>query len=95
MNQRLFSPLAARLLALLACAATVPCWGVEHVTLRDDNGEHKVSGKLLVEAQDGGVLILAPDTKLWAIEPEKIVARSRDDQPVSYTHLTLPTSDLV
>jgi hypothetical protein len=81
MNQRLFSPLAAGLLALLACAATAPCWGVEHVTLRDDSGERKISGKLLVEAQDGGVLLLAPDTRLWAIEPEKIVARSHDDQP--------------
>jgi hypothetical protein len=59
----------------------VPCDAVEHVTLREETGEKKISGKLLVEAEDGGVLVLAPDTTLWAIEPQNIVARSRDAEP--------------
>ena len=46
-------------------------------------------GRIHGEAK-GGSLLNFGSFGLKAIEPERITAR-----PVSYTHLTLPTSDLV
>lgn len=35
----------------------------------------------MVEAADGGLLLKATDGQIWAVQPEEIVKRSRDDQP--------------
>ncbi len=53
---------------------------LEHVVIKRDNREIKVSGRLLVTAEDNGMLILAADGKLWSIPPEEIVAHSSDDE---------------
>ena len=55
--------------------------GIDQVTIRRDAGETHVSGKLLVTAKDGGMLLLAPDGTLWNIEPQEIVEHKQDDQP--------------
>jgi hypothetical protein len=54
---------------------------VEQVTVRRDNGETQVTGKLLLTAKDGGILLLSPDGTLWNIEPQEIADRKQDDQP--------------
>lgn len=54
---------------------------IEHVTFRRDGKETHVSGKLEVEAQDGGLLILASDGQMHAIQPDEIVKRSHDEIP--------------
>ncbi len=84
-----------RILALKSCYVALAVWmllgsslvwGVEHVTLRRDGEEQQISGKLVVEAADGGVLIQTPDGRLWAVEPQDLVKRSSDD--TAYTPLT-------
>lgn len=62
---------------LLLCASVVSA--VEHVTLMHNGVEKQIAGKLLVEAQDGGVIVQTPDGRLWAVEPQHIVKRSSDD----------------
>ncbi len=62
---------------ILSCASLA--WGVEHVTLQRDGQEQQISGKLVVEAADGGVLVQTPDGRLWAIEPQDLVKRSSDE----------------
>jgi hypothetical protein len=52
---------------------------------RDGKTEH-LSGKLIVTAQDGGVMLQTPDGKLWNISPEEIVDHQQDDKP--FTPLT-------
>jgi len=52
--------------------------GVEHVSLTRDGREHHVAGKVLVEAKDGGMLLLASDGTLWIIQPEEVVRRHAD-----------------
>lgn len=71
------------LLATFLCGILViaPAAGVEQVVFRDGRQQREVEGRLVVEAQDGGLLILAADGVLWAITPEQQISRSSDDRP--------------
>jgi hypothetical protein len=62
-------------------AAVQAALAVEQVTVRRDNGETQVTGKLLLTAKDGGILLLSPDGTLWNIEPQEIASRKQDEQP--------------
>jgi hypothetical protein len=64
----------------IVCASSIAL-AVEHVTVRRDADETQVSGKLLVTAQDGGLLLLTADGTLWNIEPPEIVDHKHDAQP--------------
>jgi hypothetical protein len=72
-------------LLLLAFAAwavwTAPAGAVEQVSIQRDGAEQHVAGQVLVESQDGGLLLLSPDGVLWAVQPEEIVRRKSDPQP--------------
>jgi hypothetical protein len=54
-------------------------WAVERVTLQQDGQTRELAGKVMVEAVDGGVLLLTPDGKMWPIAKENIAARSADN----------------
>ena len=54
---------------------------VDRITYRRDGKEHEIGGRLLVTAQDGGLLLLARDGTLWAIPPEEQVKHTSDDSP--------------
>jgi hypothetical protein len=55
--------------------------GLEVVVARGERGEQTVEGKVLVEAVDGGLLLLAQDGVLWPLQPEDILSRTRDARP--------------
>lgn len=73
-------PLIPCLLTIACCAASTAL-ALEHVRLRYNDREQTVSGRLVVEAADGGLLLLAPDGTLWTVEPDDLVSRSADDEP--------------
>lgn len=50
-------------------------------TLKRDGKEIQVEGRLLTEAEDGGLLVLARDGVIWAITPEELVKRTDNDAP--------------
>ncbi|MEX0678425.1 MAG: DUF1570 domain-containing protein [Pirellulales bacterium] len=82
--RRLPGPCAARLapwVLLLAWLMTPAARALEHITLRQGDGQRTVSGQLVVTAEDGGVLLLSADGTLWAIEPDDLIARRADDRP--------------
>lgn len=54
---------------------------VENVTVRRDGKEFQVTGREWVTAQDGGIVVLAPDGVLWAIPPEEQVKHTSDKTP--------------
>ena len=54
---------------------------MERISFSREEHETHVVGKVLVEAQDGGVLLLAPDGVLWVIQPTEIVRRESDQTP--------------
>jgi hypothetical protein len=71
---------------LVILVAAAGCWptsaaAMDRVTLRRDGRETTVEGRLVVEAQDGGLLLLARDGVLWAVPPDELVEHTRDDRP--------------
>lgn len=67
-----------------------PTSAMEHITLSRDGEELHLSGKVLVEAQDGGVLLMDREGMLWTAQPGEITKRSADDQSFQ----PLPTEEL-
>ena len=74
-----------RCLLLLAVFVVLPAVGplraTEHVTLRRDGDVKHVSGRIVVQAQDGGLLVLAPDGVLWTVQPQELLERRTDAAP--------------
>jgi hypothetical protein len=66
---------------LLCIALAAPALALDNVTLRRDGKELHVSGRLLVTAQDGGLLLLARDGLIWAIPPDEQVKHTTDEDP--------------
>jgi len=64
---------------LIGSAASA--FALDHVTLKRDGKELSVSGRLLVEARDGGLLLEGRDGVLWAVPPEQKTSHSRDQVP--------------
>jgi hypothetical protein len=64
---------------------TAPAFALEHVTYERDGKQTSVSGRLEAEAKDGGVLILAEDGVMHAVQPGEIKNRTQDD--ASFTPL--------
>lgn len=69
------------MLALFA-AVVLPSESVsalDHITIARDGQEQRISGRTLVQAQDGGLMLQGRDGVIWMIQPEKIVGRETDD----------------
>ncbi len=70
---------------ILANVTTAPA--VETVEVRDEGKGHdgeirEIVGEILVEAQDGGLMLQSDDGRIWTIQPEQIVDRQSDDEPL-------------
>jgi hypothetical protein len=77
---------------LIALSAFLCCWHSGHALAEDtvifrqgDKTEH-LSGKAVVTAQDGGVMLQTPDGMLWNITPEEMIKHEQDDKP--FVHLS-------
>jgi hypothetical protein len=66
---------------LAASVIADPAIALDHVTLRQHGKETKVTGRVLVSAQDGGLLLLARDGVMWMVQPDELVKHVKDDQP--------------
>lgn len=66
---------------LLLLSFTAPAAALEYVTLQRDGKQQTVSGKTVVRAQDGGILLIGRDGAIWSIEPQEIVSQRKDDEP--------------
>ncbi len=67
-------------------AVNSPALAMDQVTLHRDGKTLEATGKVLVTAQDGGLLLLARDGVLWLIPPEEQVQHTSDALP--FTPLT-------
>jgi hypothetical protein len=65
--------------ALLLIA--IPAAAVEYVKIKRGEKTQILTGKIEVEAEDGGVLLLTQDGVLWPLPKEEIVERKRDEKP--------------
>ncbi len=69
------------LLLLIALAVPGTSYALDHVVMRRDTRDHYLSGQKVVTAEDGGILLMARDGTLWAIEPDELVSERSDDEP--------------
>jgi hypothetical protein len=65
----------------VAFFATTTALAMDQVTLRRNGKVREVTGRVLVTAQDGGLLLLARDGLLWLIPPEEQVEHTTDPTP--------------
>jgi hypothetical protein len=71
---------------LLFAVLSPPAAGMDRVTFRRDEKLREVTGRLLVTAKDGGLLLLGRDGVLWAIPPNEKVEHTSDKKPfVAYS----------
>jgi len=63
---------------------------LDHVSLEQDGKSVRLSGRVLTEAQNGGLLVQDREGVLFAVQPQQLVSRMRDDTPFSF----LPAEEL-
>ncbi|MDC0278722.1 DUF1570 domain-containing protein [bacterium] len=69
---RLFHLIALNMIVIV----TVPCLAGEVVEFRDQKeNQRTVNGEILVEAQNGGLMLQGDDGRIWMIQPEQIINR--------------------
>jgi len=56
-------------------------WALDYVTRTSGGKQTELAGKIEVEAEDGGVLLLTRDGTLWPLPKEEIAGRRKDDAP--------------
>ena len=70
----------------LTLAAILIFWGssaaaLDYVTRTEGSQPRQLDGRIEIEAEDGGVLLLSRDGALWPIPKEEIAERRKDDKP--------------
>ncbi|HUE73548.1 MAG TPA: DUF1570 domain-containing protein [Pirellulaceae bacterium] len=77
--------ISTRLLTLTVAAVTLlaatQALALDYITLMAGDQRRQLDGRIEVEAEDGGVLLLARDGALWPIPKEEIADRRQDDKP--------------
>ncbi|MGQ9576790.1 MAG: DUF1570 domain-containing protein [Thermoguttaceae bacterium] len=71
---------AAGLVAFWLLGA-LPTPAIERLTFHQDGKTRQLEGRVVVEAQDGGLLLMARDGVLWRVQPDELIQRTRDDAP--------------
>lgn len=69
-----------RFAVILSLAVCQPGVAEDHLSIIRAGETHSVDGRVMVEAADGGLLLLSRDGVIWAVQPEEIVDHESDDQ---------------
>jgi hypothetical protein len=72
------------LTCLCVAIATQGTPALDHVTCQFDGQTREITGRVLVEAQDGGLLVEGTDGRIWTVLPAQLESRERDDVEFSY-----------
>jgi hypothetical protein len=72
-----------RSVSIILCAW---CWSstaaaLDHIAFRRDERESHVSGRMVVKAEDGGLMLMSADGRLWLIEPDELLSHRTDEAP--------------
>ncbi|QEG42335.1 DUF1570 domain-containing protein [Roseimaritima ulvae] len=83
MNTTAYPLWALCVIAAAQCCLNSAAWGVEQVRFTDSRDRsQEVRGEVMVEARDGGLLLLGDDGRIWTVQPDQIKDRTSDDQPL-------------
>ena len=64
-----------------ACLMGRYALAMHHVTIARGDKKSHVSGKVLVQSQDGGMLLVDPSGRLWVIQADEVESQSSDSRP--------------
>ena len=67
-------------LSLIAAVAQ-HAWALDDVVFQREGQRIHVAGRVVIEAEDGGLLVLARDGVLWAVQPDELKEHKSSDQP--------------
>lgn len=75
----------ANVVAALALAWGAAAWraadAADRVVRKGTDAPRVLTGKIVAEAEDGGLLLLAPDGVMWPLQPNEYVERTKNDEP--------------
>ncbi len=54
---------------------------MDHVTFAREGKRRRVDGRLVVEAKDGGLMLMARDGVIWTVPPEELIEHTSDESP--------------
>jgi Protein of unknown function (DUF1570) len=74
-------PALANIAANESADAAAESRPAERITFIDDGKQETIAGRILIEAQDGGVLLESPDGAQYTIEGKTVLARAKSDAP--------------
>ncbi len=60
---------------------TAAVLAMDQVTFRHKDREMTLSGRVLITAEDGGLLLQGRDGVIWAIQPDELIKQTSDDDP--------------
>lgn len=60
------------------------------VRFKDGDTERRVVGQILVEAEDGGMMLKGRDTRIWIVQPADLVSKEKTSEPFT----PLPKTEL-
>lgn len=66
---------------LIVFAAQRLAYPLEVVEAERDGQRLSLTGELLVEAEDGGILLRSRDLTLWTLQPDELISRHATDSP--------------
>lgn len=53
----------------------------DNIVFKHDDKTTRLTGKAVVTAADGGLMVMTPDGVLWTVPPDELVEHSHDEQP--------------
>lgn len=62
-------------------AAPPSAVALDRVVVKRANGPERLAGRVVAEAEDGGIVLQTPEGRLWPLQPEEFTDRTRDDAP--------------
>src|SRR5689334_20357414 len=69
------------IIALVIAFLCGPAQAVERVVFKRDGRQQEIVGQLMVEAEDGGLMLQSPDGAIWNIPPDELVEHAKEDTP--------------
>jgi hypothetical protein len=87
---RLRASIAVGFALLGAMIAASSAAALDIVRFKDGDVERRVAGTILVEAQDGGMMLKGRDTRIWIVQPPDLIEKQSTSEPYS----VLPKGEL-
>src|SRR5689334_16967565 len=78
-------------LAVLLSALVAGALRADEIVLKQGERERTITGKVLVTAEDGGVIAMSPDGRIWPIRPAELVSHKPggpEFAPLNHQQLT-------